>query len=135
MDVVIDANIMFAALIKKNDTSKLMFSDKLKLHAPDFIFDEFSKYKDVLLEKTHRLEDEFFHLVSIFKQRINVVPKNEYQEYLEKGREIAPDPKDDAYFALALKLNVPIWTHDKRSKEKQAIIEIITTKDLLLMNL
>ncbi|HME54127.1 MAG TPA: PIN domain-containing protein [Candidatus Lokiarchaeia archaeon] len=58
-----------------------------------------------------------------------------FQEYMEKAREIAPDPKNDAYFALALKLKVPIWTHDKNFKEKQAIIEIVTTKDLLLMNL
>jgi len=54
---------------------------------------------------------------------------------MEKAREIAPDPKNDAYFALALKLKVPFWTHDKNFKEKQAIIEIVTTKDLLLMNL
>ena len=60
MDVVIDANILFAALIKKNDTSKLMFSDKLKLHAPKFIFDEFERFFSIANYLVERREFPFY---------------------------------------------------------------------------
>ena len=44
MDLVIDSNILFAALLKESGTSDILF--KHKLYAPEFIFVEFRKYKD-----------------------------------------------------------------------------------------
>lgn len=57
MILVIDANIIFAVLLKEGITSDLIF--KHTLYAPEFIFEEFSKYKDYLKEKTNRTENEF----------------------------------------------------------------------------
>ena len=48
MDLVIDANILFAALIKRNVTSDLLFRNDLHLYAPEFIFEEFEKYRNVI---------------------------------------------------------------------------------------
>jgi len=52
MDLVIDANILFAALIKRNITTELLFREHLHLYAPEFIFAEFDKYRDLLKKKT-----------------------------------------------------------------------------------
>jgi len=54
MKLVIDANILFAALIKEGSTAELLISDKIQLFAPEFLFKEFSKYKNLILKKTHR---------------------------------------------------------------------------------
>ena len=51
MELVIDANILFAALIKKSGTSEILF--KHKIYAPEFIFEEFKKYKDELEYKVN----------------------------------------------------------------------------------
>ena len=48
MDLVIDANILFAALIKESVTSELIFKNTLHLYAPEFLFSEFEKYKEVI---------------------------------------------------------------------------------------
>lgn len=54
MDLVVDANILFAALVKESRTAELLFRDDFHLYAPDFILQEFSKYEQELLEKTAR---------------------------------------------------------------------------------
>ncbi len=53
LKLVIDANILFAALIKGGLTAELIISDELQLFAPEFLLEEFSKYQDIILEKTH----------------------------------------------------------------------------------
>ena len=49
MDLVIDSNILFAALLKESGTSDILF--KHTLYAPESIFEEFRKYKDYLKGK------------------------------------------------------------------------------------
>jgi predicted nucleic acid-binding protein len=43
MNLVIDANILFAALIKDNLTRQLLVSENIRLYAPEFIFNEVQK--------------------------------------------------------------------------------------------
>ncbi len=45
MDLIVDANILFAALIKNSMTAKLMFVERLHLYAPEFLLDEFEKHE------------------------------------------------------------------------------------------
>nr|MDO8114562.1 PIN domain-containing protein [Candidatus Sigynarchaeota archaeon] len=131
MDVVIDANVLFSILIKTSITSRLIFDDRLKLFAPEFILEELEKYKSDLLEKTSLPEDFFIRYLSIVRKRITIVPKVDFSDFLQKGKEISPDPDDHVYFALALKLDCGIWTHDKAVKEKQNQVKIYETKDIL----
>ncbi len=51
MNLVVDANILFAALIKEGTTAGLMVSDKLHLFAPQFLLEEFVKYEELILKK------------------------------------------------------------------------------------
>lgn len=59
---------------------------------------------------------------------IKFVPLSEYKEYLSKAKEISPDPNDVDIFALALKLNCPIWSNDKELK-KQNVIKFTQQKN------
>ena len=58
MKLIVDANILFAALIKKNLTSNLLFKNDLHLYTSEFIFEEFEKYKKLIHEKTERTSEE-----------------------------------------------------------------------------
>lgn len=54
MDLIVDANILFAALIKDGGTSSIMFRNDLDLFAPEFLLEELTKHEQTILDKTHR---------------------------------------------------------------------------------
>src|SRR3990167_7551404 len=112
MDLIVDANILFAALVRDSKTAELLFRDDFHLYAPDFIFQEFAKYERELLEKTERTHEDFVRFLEILKRRITIVPVEEIGPFMKKAQEISPDLRDAAYFALALKLNADIWSND-----------------------
>jgi len=131
MDLVVDANILFVALIKESVTSDLFYKNIFHLFAPEFIFEEFDKYQELLKEKTERTNEEFERLLQILQRRINLIPREEIDPFIEKAREISPDSKDITYVALALRLNCAIWSNDKALKEKQNIVPVYPTHELL----
>jgi len=130
MQFVVDANILFAALIKDSKTIELLFSDFAMFFAPEFILEEFHKHKDEILQKTNRSPEEFDSIFEILKEIIIVVPEEEYEDMIPAAEKIAPDAGDIPYFALALKLNIPIWSNDKRLKA-QSHVNVYSTKELL----
>ena len=109
MDLVIDSNILFAALLKDSGTSDILF--KHKLYAPEFIFVEFRKYKDYLKGKTKRTEENFNELFYLFERNVILIPKEEIESFIEKAEKISPDEKDIVYLALALKLRCGLWSN------------------------
>ncbi len=130
MILVIDANILFSALIKNSFTSELMLKNNLKLYSPEFILEEFFKYENYILKKTKRTKEEFIEIIHILKEIIIIIPKEDYSCFIKKAEKISPDPNDILYFALALKLNCPIWSNDKKLKEQNKIL-IYSTKDII----
>ena len=130
MDIIVDANVLFAALIKNSMTAKLMFVERLHLYAPEYLLDEFKKYREEILNKTHRTQSEFDQVLSEIFARIHFFPETEFNMLIDDANRISPDPDDAIYFALALKLTMPIWSNDKRL-QNQEIIKILNTSDLL----
>lgn len=131
MKLIIDANIIFAALIKQGTTGELIFSDKLQLFAPEFLFEEFLKYEDYIIKKTHRSKDEFNQFLNILKEQITIVSKEIIKPFLKQADKFSPDPKDTIYLALALSLKASIWSNDRKLKENQNIVKIIITEELI----
>ena len=130
MRLIVDANILFATLIKNSKTYDLILDKHLQLYTPEFIFIELEKYKQELLRKAHRSVGEFHKLIEDLKRIIVIVSLDELLPFLENAENISPDPKDETYFALALKLNCGIWSNDKRLK-KQDKVKIYSTEDLI----
>ncbi|MFH0737110.1 MAG: PIN domain-containing protein [Candidatus Micrarchaeota archaeon] len=130
MQLVVDANILFAALIKDSATLELLLNPFDTFFAPEFILEEFYEHKKEILEKTKRSEAEFESIFRDLSELISIIPKEDYADMLEMAGWLAPDPDDVPYLALALKLDVPIWSNDKKLKEQDRI-RIYSTKDLL----
>lgn len=131
MDLVIDANILFSVLIKKGKTEELLFKDTLHLFAPEFLFDEFEKYRKLIKDKTKRNDKDFDRLMRILREKINVVPNEETEKFILKAKNICPDENDVDYFALALKLNCSVWSNDKALKNQRQI-DVISTEELII---
>ena len=131
MQLVLDANILFAALIKDSTTHEIIISELAEFFTPEFILEEFYTHKKEILDKTKRTPEEFERVFEDLKERIIVIPKEEYQTFLESAANISPDPKDVPYLALALKFKIPIWSNDRKLKENQSYIKVYSTKDLI----
>lgn len=127
---MIDANILFAALIKKSTTADLLAIEDFKLYAPEFLFDEFKKYEQVLLKKTNRSSKDFKEFFSFLKRKIKTIPQEQIIPFLKKAENLSPDPKDTVYLALALALKANIWSNDKHLKERQTQVPILTTAEI-----
>lgn len=132
MILVIDSNILFASLLKDSGTSDILF--KHKLYAPEFIFEEFRKYREYLKGKTKRTEENFNELFDLFERNVTLIPKEEIESFVERAEKISPDQKDVPYLALALKLNCSLWSNDMDLKEKQNTIQVYSTEDLIKMD-
>jgi predicted nucleic acid-binding protein len=132
MKLIVDANILFAALIKNRCTADLIFNSKLELYTPEFIFEEFKKYEKLILTKTSRTKEEFEEIFSLFKEFIKVINFKDYSEKIDEAKNISPDEKDIAYIALALKLNCGVWSNDKILKNQEKV-KIHSTSELVHM--
>jgi len=131
MLVVVDANELFSAIISPSGkTAELFLSDKIEIISPIFILKELDKYKSLLLDKSKIKERDFSLLIALLFSRIKFFETDEYKEFFPKAQEICPDKNDTEYFALALKLNCPIWTNDKKLKEQNKI-KIYSTEELI----
>jgi|SRR3989344_1276974 len=132
MDLVIDANILFAALIKDSLTLGIILNENIRLFAPEFLLEEFSKHRDEILKKTKRTDNEFKELYESLKFIITIIPAEEFKDLIKESEKISPDKNDVHYFALALKLNCPLWSNDKKLKEQNEI-KIYSTQELIVL--
>ena len=130
MDLVVDANILFAGLIRENLTAELLFCERLHLFAPEYLLTEFGKYEDLIIEKTSRSKEDFHKVISLLKNRIEIYPMEDFREYITEGEKISPDRNDSHYFALALYLGASIWSNDKILKE-QGKVNVVSTGELI----
>lgn len=130
MDVVIDANVLFAALIKEGPSRRLLMSDTLTLYAPEFLLEEAEKYEEFILQKTGKSKEELQQVMAILRRRIVFVRLSELVPFLGKAKQISPDEKDISYIALALRLSLPIWSNDAALKQKQDAVKVYSTEEI-----
>lgn len=130
MELVVDANILFAGLIKGSTTAILLFNPNLTLYSPEFVIEEFMKYSGLIQKKMKRTHKEFVTIMHLLHQVIKVVPEEDYELFMEEAKKISPDDKDIPYFALALRRKCGIWSNDSELG-KQGKVKIYRTKELL----
>jgi len=126
MKILIDNNILFS-LMKPNSTNSTLFSImKFDFYAPLFIMNEFTKHSEECFKKSELGRDSF----ELRKKEIIFVKFKDYEEFFKEALKICPDKDDAPYFALALKLNCPIWSNDSLLK-KQDKINVLSTEEII----
>ena len=83
------------------------------------------------LKKLNDLRKNITKFLNILKEQIEIISQKLILPFLKKAELISPDPKDLVYIACALATNSKIWSNDKKLKEDQEEIEVITTEELL----
>ncbi|WP_457640773.1 PIN domain-containing protein [Persephonella sp.] len=135
MKIVVDANIIFSALIKGNPVYMKILNN-IDAYAPDFIFVELEKYEKRILKKVSNKQRMKEIIYKIFK-KISIIPKIgltkvNIKEAYNLCKDI--DEKDTPYVALALELDAYLWTNDKKLTNKlreKGFSKILTTEELI----
>ena len=133
-ELVVDANVVFAGLIKRSfnfELLRLLPRRGIKLYSPAYILDEIGEHVNRLQNFSKLSRTELKFLIELLFRKIEVVPKSKYKEYLEEGKKLLPKhPEDAPYFALALKLNCPLWSNERLLK-RQSRVKVFSTKELI----
>ena len=127
MRLVVDANVLFAALIKDGMTAELFFDERLELHAPPHLEEELRRNEAAIRGKTTR--EDIDNAIVAAMGRIILHTNREHAGTWDEALEKCPDPKDTPYFALALALGCPFWTAE-RGLERQEVVRVVRTSDL-----
>ena len=62
--------------------------------------------------------------------KIRFLAASAYQHHLARAQQLAPHPEDAPYLALALHLNLPLWSNDA-ALARQHAVQVYSTTDLL----
>lgn len=59
------------------------------------------------------------------------MPKEAIAPFLKEALEFSPDKDDSPFLALCLGKGIPLWSNDKPLKEKQSVVKVLSTSELL----
>jgi len=132
MKLVLDSNIIFSALIKKSKTRDIILSDFFELYAPEYIFTEIIKHKELLLRKSKLDQGDFDALLLLLQKHIHLVTKEKYDKKMAIAEDILRniDITDSPFLALALAFNCSIWSNDGHFQQQNKVV-VYTSKDLM----
>jgi len=131
MRIIIDSNILISALIKDSFTRRIILESNLDLYFPEIGLAELQKYKDMILQKSEILEDEYNQLLSKILSKLKLIPTDKIKSNLPEAIQIMKnvDVLDAPFIAAALAHNAVIWSDDKDLK-KQNKIQIMNSGEM-----
>ena len=134
MLLVIDANVIFSALVNKGNVFKIFELNKtlnmFEFVMPEYLFKELVNKIDILLLQSKLSKEEIAEIFSFIKKQINPLSSLSFLDKLFEAIEL--NSKDSPYLALALKLDCGIFSGDKGLK-KQSKVKVFSPRELLDM--
>ena len=118
MKAVIDTNIIFSSFLKKDSKlTKFLLDSTNEWYCCNYSFAELFKYKD-RIERLSQLDfDDIIALMRILLSKIRFIREEIIPpEIAVKAHNLCADvdEKDTPFIALALFLNIPLITRDKK---------------------
>ena len=130
MRVTVDANILFACLIRDSATRRLVLNPTLTLFAPEFLKDELAAHIIEIKEKSGMNDEELLRMIQMVFAQIAFVPDKDLKPFLHPAASLIADPKDWLYLACALHEDTTIWSNDN-DFGSQKRIRVFNTKELM----
>lgn len=133
MNLVVDANIIIAAMVRDSAARRLILTSPFKFYCPDFVFEEINKYLELISKKNSLSIEENKRFLTTLSKYVKTVEYEFYRAKMSEAEKIigSVDEKDVPYTALALSLSADgVWTED-RHFSKQDKIKVWKTEDLL----
>ena len=119
--VVVDTNLVFSALVSRRARLRevLLNEPDLRLLCPRFLFVELFKHKERITRATELSEDELLEFLNAILSRVQFVDEGAIPigTWVEARRLCrGTDEKDCPFVALALHLDIQLWTGDEELK-------------------
>ncbi len=129
--IVADANPSLSALLGGR-ARDVLFSRELVFYSPQHTLFEVEKYLSYVAQKIGQTELAMFREFELLP--VTAIRPQQYASHLERATELIGqrDPKDVHVLALALELNVPIWSED-RDFEDLPDVTVHKTADMLAL--
>ena|SRR3989344_4564856 len=131
MQLVVDSNILLS-FFRDNPVRFIIVNAELlgiSLYTPEYVINELKNNKSDILKYSKLTSSQFNKALSELSKFIEIVPKTSFDMFKSQAKELIHD-KDIPVFALALKLDCPIWSKEPRFK-KQSSVKILSTSDLI----
>jgi len=132
MKFAVDTNI-FLSFFRPNPVNELISKSTLLglfLYTSDKNIEELKRKKQDVLKYAKINSEQFDPLLSNLLRFIRLIPIESCKEFKSEAKKLAPHDKDIPIFALALKLNCPIWSNEPDFK-KQYSIKVLSTRDMI----
>ncbi|MBI4452332.1 hypothetical protein HY637_02805 [Candidatus Woesearchaeota archaeon] len=131
MKIAVDTNRVIAALVKDSTTRKIIFNRNFEFVTPDCTIAEIQEHKEELKAKTNLSDNEFYILLALIFENILIIPKSDYESYLNECKNDVSDEDDIPLLAVAIASKAEaIWAHDPHFKEQKKV-KVFTNIDLL----
>ncbi len=132
MKIVVDTNIL-VSFFRPNPVNELISKSKLfgiSLSSSEYNIEELKNNKQDILKyadfNSKQFEIELSRLITFIK----LIPEHECKDFESEAKQISPHDKDNPVFALALKLDCPIWS-DEPAFKQQSRVKVFSTRDII----
>lgn len=131
MRLVVDTSIVFSFFNKDPFLLEFIMSNNLNLISPFELADELNRLRDRVCKYAKISSSEFNELKKVLLEIITLHDVG--PGLLSKAESLISHKNDAPFLALALKLDIPIWSNDKHFKEQSAVkvYTVSELKDLL----
>jgi len=133
MLLVADTNILISFFNEKSTARNLAISSSLELCSPKTALQEINKHKQDVLEAFSLSEGQFSFILKLLSATVQFVEIDEYRRFLSRAVRVCPDKDDIDFFALAIKLDCPLWSSEKRLK-RQSKVKVLSTEEVLTLS-
>ena len=133
MKLVIDTNVLIAALLKDSVTRELLLSPSMEFLLPEFALEEIKAHGSALSRRSGLTLEEIDLILSVLLERVSIVRASQIKPYMKRADRIVgdKDPLDAPFVALALATsNDGIWSNDRHFAGIKEI-KVWRTRDLL----
>lgn len=118
--LVVDTNLIFSALLSNSSNIReILLDEAFTFYAPNYIISEIFAHQRKMLKYTKLKESDFFLIFNLIVENIRFTSL----DFISlKNRQMAYDfcvdidIKDTPFVSLALELEIPLWTGDKKLK-------------------
>ena len=135
--VVVDASVIFAALIADGPTRGLLLgSREIEYYTPDVVAFELERHLPEASRRSKKPVDIVRTLVRDILSNVEVVPLAAYAAFLPVARDRAKTADargDEAYIALSGALAAPVWTYDKDFRRVTGL-RVLATSDIVKLS-
>ncbi len=132
MKLVLDTNILIAALIRKGVTRELLSHPDMEYLVPEHGLEEVKDNQEEICNKSGLSRTEVEVLLAELITQVTIIPISEIT-HLEEAKKIMEPihPEDAIFLALALSThNEGIWSNDKHF-QRQKKVRVWTTEELI----